>query len=226
MTTATVTPSEAGLVFRPGDYEDLPSLRKAFSAAYAESLRHPEHPLVVEDGTPEQQAVIDGVIASRSSDARRGERSFTPEVNTRGKPCSLKRHCTGCMRQIIGYAETLAVQDPDRFIWVRAWQKTAKRGRTGEKGVYIATQIKRSVWGLESCRFLMPSRRFRNGQMRTGWIVAKHDDIAAITGRNCHLPVSPQFAISPRTWGQRLDEYIGEETEDQGTVKGTVESPP
>jgi hypothetical protein len=224
MATATVTPSDAGLVFRPSDYGDLPSLRKAFSAAYAERLRHPERELIVVDnGTQDQRAVIDSVKAGRASDARRGERSFIAEVNTRGKPCSLKRHFgPGCMRQIIGYAEKLASQDPERFIWVRDWQKTAKRGRNGDRGVYGPSQIKRSLWGLEACEFLVPARRFRNGQRRNGWIVARHDDVAAITGRKCRLTASPQFTISPRPHGQRLEQYL----DGQGTVKGTVESIP
>jgi hypothetical protein len=224
MATATVTPSDAGLVFRPSDYGDLPSLRKAFSAAYAEFLRHPVCELiVVEDGTQDQRAVIDSVKAGRASDARRGERSYNLEVNTRGKPCSLKRHFgTGCMRQIIGYAEKLAAQDPERFIWVRDWQKTAKRGRNGDSGVFSLSQIKRSVWAFEACAFLVPARRLRNGQMRTGWIVARHDDVAAITGRKCRLSASPQFTISPRSHGQRLEQYL----DGQGTVRGTVESTP
>jgi len=223
---AITTPNDR--LIRPSDYGDLVSLRKAYSAAYAESLRHPECQLIViEDGTPEQKAVIASVKAERDRDAKRGERSFIPEVNTRGKPCSLKRHFgPGCMRQIIGYAEKLAAQDPERFIWVRDWQKNAKRGRNGDGGVYSATQIKRSVWALEACQFLAPAQRLRNGQLRTGWIVARHDDVAAINGRKCRLQTAPHFTISPRVWGQRLEEYIGAEIEVRGTVLGTVESTP
>jgi hypothetical protein len=222
------TPTANDWIIRPSDYGDLASLRKDFSAAYAESLRHPERELIViEDGTPEQNAVIARVKAERDRDARRGERSFIPEVNTRGKPCSLKRHFgPGCMRQIIGYAEKLAAQDPERFIWVRDWQKNAKRGRNGDGGVYSATQIKRSVWGLEACQFLVPAQKLRNGVVRTGWIVARHDDVAAINGRKCRLQTAPHFTISPRVWGQRLEEYIGAEIEVRGTVLGTVESTP
>jgi hypothetical protein len=222
---ATTTTTSDRLI-RPSDYGDLASLRKAFSAAYAESLRHPERELiVVEDGTPEQQAVITSVKAERDRDARRGERSFIPEVNTRGKPCSLKRHFgPGCMRQIIGYAEKLATRDPERFIWVRDWQRTAKRGRNGESGVYSSSQIKRSVWGLEASQFLIPAQKLRNGQIRTGWIVARHDDVATIDGRKCRLQAAPQFTISPRVWGQRLDEFVGSEIDVRGTVQGTVES--
>src|SRR5580700_7216922 len=130
----TTTPND--WLIRPIDYGDLASLRKAFSAAYAESLRHPERELIViGDGTPEQQAVIACVKAERDRDARRGERSFIPEVNTRGKPCSLKRHFVpGCMREIIGFAEKLAANDPDRFIWIKNWSKAAKRGRNGDGG--------------------------------------------------------------------------------------------
>jgi hypothetical protein len=222
----TTTPND--WLIRPIDYGDLASLRKAFSAAYAESLRHPERELIViGDGTPEQQAVIACVKAERDRDARRGERSFIPEVNTRGKPCSLKRHFVpGCMREIIGFAEKLAANDPDRFIWIKNWSKAAKRGRNGDGGVYGATQIKRSVWGLEACQFLVPARRHRNGQIRTGWIVARHDDVATIDGRKCRLQAAPQFTISPRAWGQRLDEFVGGEIEVRGTVQGTVESTP
>jgi hypothetical protein len=225
MTATTVVQSD--VVFCPNDYSDPASLRKAFSAVYAEFLRHPQHELVVDGGSPEQQAVIASVKASRSSDARRGKRSFIPEVNTRGKACSLKRHFgTGCMRQIIGYAEKLAAQDPERFIWVREWQKTAKRGRNGDSGVYSATQIKRSVWALEAGQLLIAARRSRNGRMRTGWIVAKHDDVATITGRKCRLLASPKFTISPRSRGQQLERYIGDEIDGRGTIQGTLESTP
>jgi hypothetical protein len=142
-----------------------------------------------------------------------------------GKPCSPKRHFgPGCIRQIIGFAEKLADNDPDRFIWIKNWSKTAKRGRNGESGVYSVTQIKRSVWGLEACQFLVPAQKLRNGQIRTGWIVARHDDVATIDGRKCRLQAAPQFTISPRVWGQRLAKFIGAEIDVRGTVQGTVES--
>jgi hypothetical protein len=226
---ATTTARDVGNVFRPSDYDDLPGLRKAFSAAYATFLRHPEYDLTVaDDGTLEQRSVIDSVRASRSSDTRRGDRSFIPEVSAsfRGKPCSLKRHFgPGCLRQIIGYAEKLAANDPDRFIWVRDWKKTAKRGRAGSDGVYGATQIKRCLWWLESAQLLIPARRLRNGRTMTGWIVAAHEDVSELNDGRCRLQASSNFTISPRSRGQQLDRYVGAESEAQGTIQGTMESP-
>ena len=217
--------------FRPSDYSDLQSLRKAYSHAYAEFLRHPDVELLVDAGTTEQLAVIDGVKTARSSEANRGQRSFLPEVNNRGKACSLKRHFgTGCLRQIVGYAEKLAAQDPERFIWVRDWQKTARKGRNGDSGVYGLSQIKRSRLWLEACGFLIPARRSRNGVMRSGWIVTKHDDLASITGRRCRVEAEQKFSISPRGRGEQMDRYINGENDGQGTYQGTFQgalnSPP
>jgi hypothetical protein len=229
--------------FVVSDYSDLASFKTAYSRAYAVSLRKHFDLDISGDPTQEQQAVMRQVEAARSSDTKRGGRSVIQEVKVRGDSCHLKRHFrTGCMRQILGYAELQATKDPERFIWIKDWVKTAKRGRNGDKGSYGKTQAKRCVWALEACRIFTPATRVRGGAVRTGWIVSKHDDVCVIDKGRCILLAIPRFTISPRQHGERLDHYLQRpdveirgtlnrcqnevHVENQGTLKGTLDQTP
>jgi hypothetical protein len=226
--------------FVVSDHPDLATFKVAYSRAYAVSLRKHFGLDIVGQPTPEQEAVMRQVAAGRDSDTKRGERSVIQEVKVRGDACRLKRHFgTGCMRQIIGWAEKLASQDPERFIWIKNW-KTAKRGRDGDGGTYGKTQRKRCLWVLEGCGILTPAIRVRGGATRTGWIVARHDDVSVIDNGRCRLMAVPRgYTISPRTQGQNLKRYLDVETrgtlnpssnavhvENRGTIKGTLIEPP
>src|SRR6516162_5987187 len=37
-----------------------------------------------------------------------------------GVSCTLKRHFSGCIRQVVGYLDLLASNDDDRLVWVTA----------------------------------------------------------------------------------------------------------
>src|ERR1700722_7060001 len=44
-------------------------------------------------------------------------RSIHPAIMKPGRPCSLKRHFAGYLRQFIGYVDLLARRDYERFVW-------------------------------------------------------------------------------------------------------------
>jgi hypothetical protein len=230
--------------FVVSDYPDLASFKAVYSRAYAASLRNRFVLEVVGQPTPKQEAVIQQVAAARDSDTKRGERSLINggEIKVRGDSCQLKRHFkTSCMRQIIGWAEKLASQDHERFIWIKNW-KTAKRGRNGDGGTYSQTSVRRCQWALEACGIFTPATRVRGGATRTGWIVAKHDDVSVMGDGRCRLMAIPRFAISPRQHGERLDHYLQSlnvenrgtldwtkgdvDVENRGTLKGTLDWTP
>lgn len=215
----TETANEQAFVV--ADHPDLPSLKRAYSRAYAVSLREQYKFQVVGDVTAEQQTIITAVETGRAKDQKRGERSVIPGVKVRGESCRLKRHFTGCMRQVIGYAELQAAKDPERFVWIKAWQKTAKRGCQGEDGSYSQTTIRRCTWAFEACGIFTPAQRRRGGAVRTGWIIANHDDVALRTGGRCCLTAVPKYTISPRVQGQKLERYL-----DRGTYRGTLNEAP
>lgn len=197
--------------FVVADYHHLKALKKAFSRAYADALRQHSPLRVVGDPTPKQLAIIRQVLATKDADARRGERSvITTHIKLRGE-CKLKRHFkSGCLRQIVGYADLLAAKDPERFIWVKDWKHCAKRGRKGEDGHYGDTSIKMCIRALENCGILTPVRRERSSATRTGWIVARHDDVCEkmeIHGR-CQLKAIPDFTVSSRRQGERRDRSL------------------
>jgi hypothetical protein len=133
----------------------------------------------------------------------RGARSTRSDVRVpKEKPCTLKRHFLGCLRQVIGLAEKLARNDPERFVWAgqQAFLKHAKK-RDGKRG-YSQRQVRYSLATAESYGVLTPARRVRNGVLRTGFIVEHHDRIMSQKGGRCLLSLRPS-STPPRAPGQK-----------------------
>ena len=118
----------------------------------------------------------------------RGSRSFLPDVKKpASKPCSLKRHFIGCLRQVVGYAEKLAANDPERFVWVTERGFVQQALRRNRKDLYSERQVRYSRQFAEQLGLFHPARKIRNGSMRVGFVVVGHDDVAVPTGSRCIL---------------------------------------
>src|SRR5882762_6975900 len=104
-----------------------------------------------------------------------GAKSVRPEVRLRGKPCSLKRHFTGCLRQVVGYLDMLATHDPERFVWcsVENIQRHARKWKTGV--TYSRWQIFFCLREAKELGVLTSATRTRHGIHRRGFIVTSHD---------------------------------------------------
>jgi len=183
-------------------HSELDRFRRDYAAAYEKSLNDGSPLSVIGELSAEQQ-----MVTKRLEDiAHRGERSLRRDVRVIPKGCRLKRHFTGCLRQIVGMAEKQAAHDPDRFTWNRQW-KQAKKGRDGSKGDYGRTQKFRCQQMLEAYGIFKLARRFRNGAWRIGWDVADHSKITEAVDGWCHLNVR-RCVISPRMRGEGLEEYL------------------
>jgi hypothetical protein len=221
-------PASNEIIFRAVEYvsSDLARFKHDFSSAYSRSLPEPNTRVVIDGNlTREQQAVADSLVARRNKEARLGTQSFLRDVKAtfRGNSCScLKRHSIGCVRQVIGFAELMANRDPDRFIWptMKAWSRVAKKKDSNE--IYSSRQIGRCLVLLEVNHWMLPTKIFRRGKLRSGWIVARHEDITTIQEDRCVFRNPPvEYRISPRTRGQRLVPSSGP----QGNHKGATWEP-
>jgi hypothetical protein len=221
-------PASNEIIFRAVEYvsSDLARFKHDFSSAYSRSLREPNTRVVIDGNlTREQQAVADSLVARRNKEARLGTQSVLRDVKAtfRGNPCScLKRHSIGCVRQVIGFAELMAKRDHDRFIWptMKAWSRVAKKKDSDE--IYSSRQISRCLVLLEVNHWMLPTKIFRRGKLRSGWIVARHEDITTIQEDRCVFRNPPvEYRISPRTRGQRLVPS----SEPQGNHKGATWEP-
>jgi hypothetical protein len=71
----------------------------------------------------------------RSESKQRGKRSIVPDVRVRSDaPCSLRRHCRGALREVVGLAEKFAANDEEGFVWLGAsFFRHARNHNTGEQ---------------------------------------------------------------------------------------------
>jgi hypothetical protein len=113
-----------------------------------------------------------------------------------GQPCKLKKHYRDCDRQVIGYLETLAAQDPERFVWCQfhAIVKNAKKWK--DKRPYSARHVARAIENAEKDGIVKAAWKDRNG-WRPGYVIASHDAITVKQGcwcvradGHCYLPSS------------------------------------
>jgi hypothetical protein len=118
----------------------------------------------------------------------RGKRSFIPTRKVRAdRPCNLKSHTRGALRQLIGIEDHLAQLDPERFVWagmeyILQQAKDRKRKvRYGPRVMFYALNVAKE-FGL-----LTPAKRFRNGAERNGYLVADHDRLAFQKNGTCSL---------------------------------------
>lgn len=114
-----------------------------------------------------------------------GQRSIKPSVRIRpDKPHGLKSHFSGCLREIIGIADKLAANDPERFVFAGPKFLQQHAGRKDGAG-YSPRQVMYTIAQAERLGIFQPDAKERQGRMCGGWIVKAHEDIAAPNGSSC-----------------------------------------
>ena len=114
---------------------------------------------------------------------RRFGKSFRPVVDdiAPGESCSLKRHYRGVLRELIGYVDYLAELDPkkERFVFAHVDALAAGCKKFENKTRYSKTAIEKGLKEFRA-RHIISKRltRIRNGEEKTGFIVAPHDCLA------------------------------------------------
>lgn len=114
---------------------------------------------------------------------RRFGKSFRPVVDDIAptESCSLKRHYRGVLRELIGYVDYLAELDPkkERFVFAHVDALAAGCKKFANKTLYSKTAIEKGLSEFRA-RHIISKRltRIRNGEEKTGFIVAPHDCLA------------------------------------------------
>lgn len=141
---------------------------------------------------------------SRAESEHRGDRSSLWDVGLpRQGQCTLKRHFIGCLRQVVGLAEKLAANDPDRFVWAgRAF--FIKHALKQRNGGYKPRQVYDSVLVAELLGvFGAEEQRLRNGVIRTGFTMVSHASVTTETNSRCVLKLKRMNNFSSRVRGEK-----------------------
>jgi hypothetical protein len=78
----------------------------------------------------------------------------------KSEACSLKRHFSGCARQVVSYLDILAGNDPDRFVWIRVGEivkhckNYAKKNNDGKPTNYGKSAVEKALKDLRDAGIL------------------------------------------------------------------------
>jgi hypothetical protein len=138
-----------------------------------------------------------------------------------GEACGYRRHFLGLVRDVLGYLDLLAGNDPERFVYCRVddiilnvgKKRTARllssvsKVKTEYKRreiEYVLTYLRRE-WIISGA-----VARFRNGLWREGRIVAPHDAIFHSDGKTCQRIVPSRKSPDTKTkWALTKDKRGG-----------------
>lgn len=124
--------------------------------------------------------------ASGMESGTRFQQSFTAVVNTMRGPCQTKRHFRGCVREVIGYLDSLAARDPERFTWVSAAGIVEHCNRFSQgKAPYKLRMVMYALAYLRKHCLIERVKRFRCRARRDGFIVAAHGCFTEQQGTEC-----------------------------------------
>jgi hypothetical protein len=121
--------------------------------------------------------------------------SLKPLVRVKaGEPCSLKRHFTGCMRQVIGFLDLLANNDPDRLVWVTtaSVQKHCKNYRAKGKPPYSLKMVEVCLKalrdkGIISRQHAVELQERRGFVVDHAFVVTPHDALCVKSNTTCRF---------------------------------------
>lgn len=116
-------------------------------------------------------------------------RSFLPKtLRTYDAECGHKGHCTGVVREVIGYLELRAKDDPERFVWPRV-DHIVDHCTHCKGGPHYSERIVKAVLAFLRRRHAISHRlkRRRNGAMREGFIVTPHNSLFKRTKNLCEF---------------------------------------
>lgn len=135
--------------------------------------------------------------------------SLKPLVRVKsGKPCSLKKHFSGCMRQVIGFLDLLADLDQNRLVWVTAKsiQKRCKnydRKLKGKPTLYSLKMVERCLQALRETGVISRQHAIKLQERRlfvidTAYVVTPHDALCVVKGTCCKFVGA--FKVPGTTW--------------------------
>ena len=120
--------------------------------------------------------------------------SFLPAIalkNTSDQ-CSLKKHCRGCLREVMGYLDLLAAKNPHRFVFASVKNITAHCNKFRLKGrpPYKDSMVKKSLAFARVHYLIGPLYELRvDGVPRKGFQVLAHDSMFVREGKLCRAPL-------------------------------------
>jgi hypothetical protein len=119
--------------------------------------------------------------------------AFTPTVEIQpGKTCCWADHFDGVAREVIWYLDAQARRWPiDRFTYVFVKTMVAginkNRARLGLKP-YAEVSIHKAIAYLKDLGIIVSVSRMKfKGQIRHGYLVARHDDACDLVGNECQF---------------------------------------
>jgi hypothetical protein len=124
--------------------------------------------------------------------------SFHPtRILRTGDVCSLKKHFSHAVREVIGYLETLAACDHERFVWCEIKNIVEHCNRYKGPG-YSTRIVKYALAFLCENYVITPVELVRQvgayERLVLGWVVMPHDALAKRTGNRCEWrPWSPEW---------------------------------
>jgi hypothetical protein len=172
----------------------------------------------------------------------RGNQSFTKIVPLKdGETCtSLKRHYRNCAREVVGYLDKKAQQDPEQerfaFPSIPTIVKRCNKYRK-KKAPYARRQVNYVLAILRQQRVIADVERVRFGSLKRGWLVASHDTVTVVENNCCDLQGQRHWErqieteqdatgtwrlkkIGPVIWRGAVQGTV------QPTVQGTVQGKP
>ena len=172
--------------------------------------------------------------AKSSGKTERRERKWTTFLDP-GPPksgrCTWRRHFVGVPAAVMGYLQSLAARDAERFAYpsISTIARKAVPGRNLDRGYIgeVLEQFKNRLW-------VEPKRLERNGRERRGWIVRTHDAwlVTKSAGGVDLIPtkcgLSPQDVLTKSTSGtseNRSQPLEKKEDSSDGVVAEPVTEP-
>jgi hypothetical protein len=124
--------------------------------------------------------------------------SLKPLVHLKpGVSCTLKRHFSGCIRQVIGYLDLLAENDEDRIVWITAKsiQKHCKNYDikvNGKPTPYSQSMVEKALSALREKNIISRQHAIELQERRTfvidhAYVVAPHDALCMKKGSCCRF---------------------------------------
>jgi hypothetical protein len=117
----------------------------------------------------------------------RGKESFNVEVTLKdGEACNWKRHYRNCAREVIGYLESLAILDSERFVFASVPDIVKHCNRKRNKQPYRRRAVEYAMKQLQEQLVLGEQvERFRKNAMRPGWLVTPHATATLLINNRC-----------------------------------------
>jgi hypothetical protein len=110
--------------------------------------------------------------------------------------CSWKRHARGCMAQLLGYLESMAALDSERFVWPKVETIITMCRTFDDKKKYARSMVFRCLAEAKRLGILCRDNRFRRGKNRLGFVMAAHDSMHRQDRGLCIFDSQPSAVVA------------------------------